>query len=239
MGGADPRHAVFAPVDTTARVDAVVRRLADAIALEVLVDGEQLPSESELASQLGVSTVTLREALVTLRNKGLVETRRGRGGGSFVRTPKPVEIGARLYGFSTQELRDFGDHYAAISGAAARLAAERALDAELAPLRRTLAQMEEATSPAELRRLDGRFHIEVAAASQSARLTREEIALQADVGLLLWLPYDEADGHSVACLHGEIVAAIGSGDGATARNLAERHIVEAVERLVELRLRET
>ncbi|ROO89669.1 GntR family transcriptional regulator [Actinocorallia herbida] len=239
MGGADPRQVVFAPVGNGARVDLVVRRLADAIALELLADGEQLPSEAELAGQLGVSTVTLREALVTLRNNGLVETRRGRGGGSFVRTPHTAVVAVRLEGVALQDLRDFGDHYAAISGAAAKLAAERALEAELAPLRRTIAQMEAAASAAELRRLEGRFHIEVAAASQSARLTREEVMLQADLGLLLWLPHAELDGPAVACPHRQILDAIGSGDAAGARNVAERHILEAVERLVELRLRAT
>lgn len=74
------RRAVFTPVDTLARVDAVVRRLGDAIDLGLLADGEQLPGESDLAAQLGVSTVTLREALMALRQRGLVTTRRGRGG---------------------------------------------------------------------------------------------------------------------------------------------------------------
>ncbi|MEU9388144.1 winged helix-turn-helix domain-containing protein, partial [Streptomyces sp. NPDC048279] len=81
-GGA--KRAVFAPVDSRARVDAVVRRIGDAIELGLLADGEQLPGETELAGQLGVSTVTLREALMALRQQGLVVTRRGRGGGGFV-----------------------------------------------------------------------------------------------------------------------------------------------------------
>ena len=84
-GGA--RKAVFAPVDSRARVEAVVRRIGDAIELGLLADGEQLPGETELAVQLGVSTVTLREALMALRQQGLVVTRRGRGGGSFVSSP--------------------------------------------------------------------------------------------------------------------------------------------------------
>src|ERR671928_766719 len=84
-GGA--RRAVFSPVDNRARVDTVVRRIGDAIELGLLADGEQLPGESELAGQLGVSTVTLREALMALRQRGLVTTRRGRGGGSFVSLP--------------------------------------------------------------------------------------------------------------------------------------------------------
>ena len=79
------RAAVFAPLDTGRRADAVVRRLADGIALGILAPEEQLPSETELADTFGVSPVTVREALTMLREQGLVATRRGRGGGSFVR----------------------------------------------------------------------------------------------------------------------------------------------------------
>ncbi len=237
------RLAVFAPVDSTARVEAVVRRLTDAIALGLLTDGEQLPSEAELAAQLGVSTVTLREALMALRQQGLVETRRGRGGGSFVRAPDSLDVGVRLRAYAVDELRDLGDHYAAIAGAAARLAAQRALPSDLAPLRRSLAEMATADWDGRLRRLDGRFRVEVAAASQSARLTQEEIRLQADIGPLLWLSRDERRGHdemSVRRLldqHQTLVEAIAAGDGDRARALAERHVQDAMDHLIELRLR--
>ncbi|AQZ65421.1 GntR family transcriptional regulator [[Actinomadura] parvosata subsp. kistnae] len=262
MGASGSHPAVFAPVGGAGRVDAVVRRLSDAIALGLLADGEQLPSEAELAARLGVSTVTLREALMALRQQGLVETRRGRGGGSFVRTPsEPPELGARLRAFTVDELRDLGDHYAAIAGAAARLAALRALPGDIAPLRRTLDAMARARAAAAetgaaagagaaggpgaaadhgavLRRLDGRFHIEVAAASQSARLTQEEIRLQADIGPLLWLPYDEPGRHDEATAqHRAIAEAIRRADPDLARDLAEQHVLDAIERLIELRLR--
>ncbi|SEN52272.1 FadR/GntR family transcriptional regulator [Nonomuraea pusilla] len=257
MAASGSHLAVFAPVGATGRVDAVVRRLADAIALGVLADGEQLPSEAELAGLLGVSTVTLREALMALRQQGLVETRRGRGGGSFVRTPsEPLELGARLRAYAVDELRDLGDHYAAIAGAAARLAARRALPADVAPLLRSLDDMAAVSGrvagraaggpsggpsvdagSAALIRLEGRFHVEVAAASQSARLTQEEIRSQADIGPLLWLPYGDADGHDeVTAQHRAIVEAILRGDPDQARDLAERHVCEAMERLIELRL---
>ncbi|MFG1877011.1 FadR/GntR family transcriptional regulator [Sphaerisporangium sp. NPDC049003] len=234
--------AVFSPLDSTARVDAVVRRLADAIALGLLADGEQLPSEAELAGRLGVSTVTLREALMALRQRDLVETRRGRGGGSFVRVPPDpsgAEFEVRLRAYSVGELRDLGDHYAAIAGAAARLAAQRSLPEDLAPLWRSVEEMATA-SGARLRRVEGRFHIEVAAASQSARLTQEEIRLQADIGPLLWLPRAGATRHDeVMAEHRAIAAAVQRGDAGEARDLAERHVLDAVEHLIELRLLET
>jgi DNA-binding FadR family transcriptional regulator len=232
------RRAVFSPVDSTARVDAVARRLSDAIALGLLADGEQLPSEAELAALLGVSTVTLREALVALRQQGLVETRRGRGGGSFVRSPaEAVDLGVRLRTFAADELRDLGDHYAAIAGTAARLAARRSLPGDVSPLFRSLEEMSRARSAAQLRMLDGRFHIEVAAASQSARLTREEIRLQADIGPLIWLDHEHHKGRTrVHAQHRAIADAVQRGDAGQARDVAERHVLEAIERLIELRL---
>ena len=55
--------------------------------------GERLPAERELAERLGISRVTLREVLKVLQDQGLVESRRGRYGGTFVlpRTDSPGE----------------------------------------------------------------------------------------------------------------------------------------------------
>ncbi len=70
-----------------------MQRITEAIHLGLLDDGERLPVEVDLAAQFGVAPMTVREALATLREQELVETRRGRSGGSFVRRPEgpPVE----------------------------------------------------------------------------------------------------------------------------------------------------
>ncbi|KQX46201.1 MULTISPECIES: GntR family transcriptional regulator [unclassified Streptomyces] len=234
------RRAVFAPVDTRARVDTVVRRIGDAIELGLLADGEQLPGETELAGQLGVSTVTLREALMALRQQGLVTTRRGRGGGSFVTLPDdpPQErLRARLADWSTEELRDLGDHWAAVSGAAALLAARRTQPGDLRPLARTAEELATAEDPASRSRLYGRFHVELAAAAQSARLTREEIALQTDLGALLCLVLDDP-GHlaNVSDRHRAVISAVQDEADERARALAETCVRESVGRLITLRL---
>ena len=53
--------------------------------------GERLPPERELAEQLQVSRVTLREAIGALREAGYLESRRGRSGGTFVVPPATGE----------------------------------------------------------------------------------------------------------------------------------------------------
>ncbi|MFF8946771.1 FadR/GntR family transcriptional regulator [Streptomyces sp. NPDC014864] len=240
LGAADARRAVFAPVDSRARVDTVVRRIGDAIELGLLADGEQLPGESELAGLLGVSTVTLREALMALRQQGLVTTRRGRGGGSFVSLPEvPGEerLKSRLRGWSTEELRDLGDHWAALSGTAARLAAERTEPHDLNHLRRTAEELARAADAAARSRLYGRFHVELAAAAQSARLTREQVALQTEVGALLCLVFgDDEYREEVAERHRAVICAVQDGDRDAARASAERCVRESVARLVAVRL---
>ena len=237
-GGA--RKAVFAPVDNRARVDAVVSRLGDAIELGLLADGEQLPGESELAGQLGVSTVTLREALMALRQQGLVTTRRGRGGGSFVSLPEvPGEerLRVRLRGWSTEELRDLGDHWAALSGTAARLAAERTEPEDLVQLRRTAEELTHAEDAAARGRVYGRFHVELAAAAQSARLTREQVALQTEVGALLCLVLGSDEYREEAAdRHRSVISAVQDGAHDSARELAERCVQESTARLIAERL---
>ena len=73
------RAAIFAPLDTGRRAAAVVRRLADGIALGLLVPDEQLPSESELSTRFEASRVTVRRALEVVRDEGLIAARQGFG----------------------------------------------------------------------------------------------------------------------------------------------------------------
>ncbi|MEU7057513.1 hypothetical protein [Streptomyces sp. NPDC046197] len=103
--------------------------------------------------------MTLRDALAVLRHQGLVGTRRGRGGGTFVRAPADLlgeRLRARLLAHTTEELRDLADHWAALAGAAARLAAERADAPDLEAPRRSLLDFAAAEDPAAMRRIDGR-----------------------------------------------------------------------------------
>ena len=115
---------LMTPLSAPSRADQVQRRLRGAIRSGVLEAGTQLPSEKELAERLGVSPSTIREALEALRGDGLIATRRGRTGGSFVCHPGHHQ--ARwISTFGTQELAELAEHESAIVGRCAILAARR------------------------------------------------------------------------------------------------------------------
>jgi DNA-binding FadR family transcriptional regulator len=234
------RVAVFAPLTSGGRAEAVVQRITESASLGLLADGEQLPSETDLAAQLGVSTVTLREALAALREQGLVETRRGRNGGSFVRVPgdpAATVLRARLAALSVSALRDAGDELAAVSGAAARLAASRASTDNVRRLLGLAERIRTAGGIGERTRADSRFHIEVAVAAASERLTRGEVSLQGELGLLLWGAASGPDHAAEAAEHHRAIAhAISREDAQQARDLAEQHVEQNLHRLIEARI---
>ena len=233
-----PYAAVFAPIDAERRADAVARRLGDSIAFGLLPDDSPLPSESDLAERFGVATVTVREALSVLRAEGLIRTRRGRGGGSFVCAPADGGRQAlleRLRHTGIGEWRDLADHYATVSGGCARLAAARADDADVARLE-VLARRAPTAERAGIQRLEGQFHLDLAATAQSARLTREEMSLQAELGPVLWLAHSqEGSLEQAGARHRAIADAVRDGVSEVARAEAEAHVGElfgAVRRMV-------
>lgn len=59
-----------------------------------LVEGQRLPPEDDLTAQFGIARTTLREALRVLESQGLLEIRRGRGGGPVVTHPdlEPISM---------------------------------------------------------------------------------------------------------------------------------------------------
>ena len=129
-----------------------------------------------------------------------------------------------------------------MSGAAAKLAAARASGADVRRLYTLVRQLSVASTLGSRIRADSRFHIEVAQASQSERLTRLEVELQTQLAELLWLPPDPAeaaeliDHAAVSAEHRAIADAIAAEDGDTARMLAEQHVERNLRRLTALRL---
>ena len=244
MGSAEVSTAtartVFTPLDdASGRADAVARRLAQAIGLGLLHDGERLPAETALAEQFGVSLVTVRGALAIVRSMGLVETRRGRGGGSFIRVPgdaDPAHLEGLLGLMSLHEIRDIGDHRAAIAGAAAGLAASRALPGDVTSLREFAGRLAGTRTLTERRRADARLHVEISAVAQSPRLVRQEMELWSEIGDLLWLPVTGPVMTAIAREHEELLDAIRQRHSGRAREIAEAHVQAETDRMLAFRL---
>jgi GntR family transcriptional repressor for pyruvate dehydrogenase complex len=70
---------VYKVVRTSRLYEQIVQQIEESVLNGSLKPGDQLPAERELAQQLGVSRTAVREAVKTLREKGLVEAYSGRG----------------------------------------------------------------------------------------------------------------------------------------------------------------
>jgi DNA-binding FadR family transcriptional regulator len=228
-------RSVFSPVPIRNTLEVTVERLARAIRLGVLVDGDQLPPERELAETFGVSRVTLREAIGALREIGLVTSRRGRGGGTFVVAPAPREVGpASLVATRAVEARgpaerraldDTLDLRRVVEPGAAALAASRTLTAaDRATLHRCLRDAC-GCAPGARRLADSRLHMAIAAAGGSVSVA----AVVADVQfrldeLLRAIPVITANIAHSDRQHEAIVDAILAGQPDRARREMEDHV---------------
>jgi GntR family transcriptional repressor for pyruvate dehydrogenase complex len=70
---------MYRAVKTSRLYEQIVQQVEDAILKGQLKPGDQLPAERDLAHSFGVSRTAVREAVKTLREKGLVEAYSGRG----------------------------------------------------------------------------------------------------------------------------------------------------------------
>ncbi len=228
---ASPQHlpeAVLRPVRGHHAFEACVEQLATAIRLGVYPLGTTLPSERDLAAILHVSRATLREAMAALREAGLVETRRGRGGGTVV-TLKPRTPSARAAArISPERRRDWLDALEfrrVVEPGAAYLAARGRPDGvRREQLEHALADVEAARKPAAHRQADSRFHLTVASLAGSPRVIEAVTSVQATLHeMLLAIPVLGANIAHSDRQHAALVKAILAGNADRARAVMEEH----------------
>jgi GntR family transcriptional regulator, transcriptional repressor for pyruvate dehydrogenase complex len=143
---------------------------------EVLADGQvpagtRLPSERDLAAQLGVSRASVREAIHELMLKGLVTRRPGRG--TIVVDAGDRGLGDSLLGVmppATRDLRMILDFREAIEPPIASRAALRATSADIQNLTAAVRDMEADPSRPDYAELDRRFHDLVARSTHNPLL---------------------------------------------------------------------
>jgi DNA-binding FadR family transcriptional regulator len=156
--------ALLRPVRLGNAFEDTVGRLLETIRLGLLKPGESLPPERELATRLGVSRDTVREAIKSLADAGYLVSRRGRYGGTFLAEdlPSPIADGAE---FSRADIDDALRLREILEVGTARMAAGRTLTAtERETLWTRLTDVRDAP-PEDYRRLDSRLHLAIAEAA--------------------------------------------------------------------------
>ncbi|MBF8188270.1 FadR family transcriptional regulator [Nonomuraea sp. K274] len=220
---------VLRPVRAGNAFEETVERLLQAIKLGVVAPGDKLPPERELAVQLGISRVTLREAIRALSDAGYLDVRRGRYGGAFVTYAPPEPDAGDLRQAVTEmgmaELSEALTFRLAVEcGAAQVLAAAGLADEQRVVLLRRLTELN-AAGLEDYRRLDTAFHLSIAELTGSTLLATTCADARSRVSdLLNAIPMLQVNLDHAAGQHRAIVDAILAGDPDAARRAVTEHL---------------
>jgi GntR family transcriptional regulator, transcriptional repressor for pyruvate dehydrogenase complex len=218
--------AVLQPVRGHMAFESCVERLGSAIQLGIFEAGSKLPPERILAEKLEVSRATLREAISALRAAGLVVTTRGRGGGTSVGLVENARMPGQGLNKDRQfEIADVLIFRQVIEPGACHAAASAALGgAAQALLRDSLAEVEDAATPADYRQADARLHLAIASVCGSPALTAASSMIQTKIHqFLAEIPFLQRNIDNSNQQHRKIVRCILEQDGDTARFVMEEH----------------
>lgn len=239
--GEDAAGRLLVPIRLWTAGEAIAERLVTAIALGEFVPGQRLPSERDLAAQLEVSRSTVREALQRLQAAGYVSTRRGRGGGTFVRTgqgPDADDMIRRTLLPAWDELIELLDFRQLVEQMIARTAAERRDERDIAAIRQATADYERAPDRDASRLADHALHSAITLAAHNPRLVELSARIRREVSLGFDAePYSPVARRRALHQHPALADAVIAGDAATAATVAARHFSLTEEMLRELHAR--
>jgi DNA-binding FadR family transcriptional regulator len=225
----------FSRIRTTRASDDVIRQIRAAILSGEVQPGERLPTEREMAQQFGVSRVTIRDALRALEASGLIVVRVGGQGGPYVARPDisllsdSLEAHLQLHGTTFGEL---AEARVALETTAARAAAERATEADLAAIQASLQAPGEGVLSAEAAATSLDFHTALVAASHNRAL----IAMFTATRALIQEAFDVLHAHqpdmalSARRAHADLYQALAVRDGDLAVRIMREHLTEFAER---------
>lgn len=194
----------------------VIARLRQQITSGTWPVGSRIPTEPELATQLGVARNTVREAVRALAHNGLLDIRQGSG--TWVIATSEL-AGVMQRRFAAADPEHVTELRGTLEAAAAGFAARRRTPEDLHRLDDLLAQRERAWATGDRDAFvdaDSAFHLAVVAASHNEVLTE----LYADLGQVIRDSLREHFGPQLSpeeyLDHARLLAAIRAGDPATA-----------------------
>ena len=168
----------FAPVQTRRTFEEAVEQIAEKIKMGELRVGDRLPSERALAEQMQISRPTLREAVRVLQDSGLIEVRRGSGGGMFVAADfVPPELVAQRRELRIGEVGQVLEARRLLEPRVAQLAAVHATEDDFAAMAQTIERQRELAASDDFLshedlflQLDLKFHLALARATRNATI---------------------------------------------------------------------
>ncbi|MEU6224320.1 FCD domain-containing protein [Streptomyces sp. NPDC047042] len=225
-GGLEDRLTpVLRPVRAGNGFEEALEQILQVVRLGLVPGGERLPAERELADRLGISRVTLREVLKVLQDQGLVESRRGRYGGTFVLPRGDAggedELRRRISAVDLEDVLRFRE---VLEVGATGLCAQHGLSPDQADrLRDALVRTQDAPL-ADYRRLDTLLHLTLAELCGSPTLTSQYAAVRAKVNDLLdCIPLLVRNLEHSQRQHAALVDAVLDGDAEGAREMMREH----------------
>jgi len=230
----------FERVEPPRAHEIVAEQIRRHVGLRLIGRGDVLPPERELARTFGVGRATVQQALRELEADGLVESRRGRHGGTFVLGPAagdpalaPLLEEARAARAEVAEALAFR---AVVEPAAAALAPARRDPADLDRLRLEVAATAGAGDDDEtFMRHDTAFHVAIGAAARNRFLVeaieRERLELNRVFPLL---PGSAAWHSRSAAEHANVLAAIEEGDADAASAAMTLHLTHSADSVLAL-----
>ncbi|WP_434588125.1 FadR/GntR family transcriptional regulator [Streptomyces sp. A5-4] len=229
IDSADRLTPVLRPVRAGNGFEEALEQILQVLRLGLVPAGERLPAERDLADRLRISRVTLREVLKVLQDQGLVESRRGRYGGTFV-LPRPdtpagggagAELRRRLESVDVEDVLRFREVLEV--GAAGLCAAHGLTERGARRLRAALAATHDAPLD-DYRRRDTMLHLTLAELAGSPTLTAQYAAVRAGVnGLLDCIPLLVRNLEHSQQQHSALVDAVLDGDADGAREVMREH----------------
>ena len=213
------------------RVEPAYRKVAAALTARItggsLGLGERLPSELELARQLGVHRSTVREALRELESSGLLRRERG-SKLMMVSRPDPEQVASgvsRALALHHATVAEVWETMTLIEPPVAEIAARRRDAAALSALSAVVAAAEDGQVPRAAAQAADFFRALAAATGNSVlSLTQEPLLQLLDSSLRRLIEAVPQSRSRIAVAQRRILAAIEAGDAAAARSWCEKHI---------------
>ena len=165
----------FKKIEQKRAYQLVAEQLEEAILSGAFKPGDKLPPEREMKAILGTSRRSLREATRVLEQKGLIETRLGVKGGSYVKRPSTdalINDLAVLIRFKKVPVNELAEFRLDLEGIVARRAAQRADESDLDTLEKIVKKAKTTLSSpqadfADYQDVDREFHLALAAAARN------------------------------------------------------------------------